>query len=229
MQKDAVPSADPRRADSFADTPGEFLEIPWEHLDRVGFFPGFFETIKRVMRHPIRFFSGMTIEPGIVKPLVFYLLIAEIQALSQFFWNITGLIPMMHDGSGSTAMGLGMMGMGSAFILILYPCLLTLMLFVMVGVNHLCLLLFKAADRGFLGTFRAVTYGSAPMVLACVPFIGPLAGALWSMVTTFFGYKYIHRTTSARVVLAMLLPLILMTLLAAALIFSGGISPEQLR
>ena len=223
------------KEDSFASAASPFAssqdseDIPWENLDSVGFFPGFFETIKRVMRHPVDFFSKMPVEPGIGKPLVFYLLIAELQALAQFFWQLSGVIPMMNDGSGATAVGLGMMGMGSAFILILYPLLLTLMLFVMVGVNHLCLTLFKAANRGFAGTFRAVTYGSAPMVLAFFPFVGPILGALWSMVTTFFGYKYIHGTTTTRVVLAMLLPLLVMTVLVSVLFLFEGISPEQLR
>jgi len=197
--------------------------VPWENLDRFGFFPGFFETIKRVMLHPIRFFSGLMFEPGIGKPLIFYLLIAEVQALAQFFWQMSGVVPMMTNTPGGSQVGLGMMGMGSAFILIMYPLILTVMLFIMVGVNHLCLLLFKAADRGFSGTFRAVTYGSAPMVLALIPLIGPVIGALWTMTTTFFGYKYIHRTTTTRVVLAMLLPLLVMTALVGVMLLTNGL------
>jgi len=203
--------------------------VPWEHLDRFGFFPGFMETIKQVMLHPIRFFGTSTFTPGIGKALVFYLLIAEIQALAQFFWQMTGVVPMMGESTGGAALGLGMMGMGSAFILLMYPLLLTVMLFAMVGINHLCLLIFKAADQGFAGTFKAVTYGSAPMVLALFPLMGPLAGALWTMVTTFFGYKYIHQTTTTKVVLAMLLPVLLTGFLVILFFLWGNVSPEMVQ
>ncbi|WP_231702107.1 YIP1 family protein [Desulfoplanes formicivorans] len=200
--------------------------VPWEHLDQFGFFPGLMETIKQVMLHPIRFFGNSTFGPGIGKALVFYLLIAEIQALAQFFWQMTGVVPMMGDSAGGAALGLGMMGMGSAFILIMYPLILTVMLFAMVGINHLCLVVFKAADQGFVGTFKAVTYGSAPMVLAIFPLMGPLAGALWTMVTTFFGYKHIHQTTTTKVVLAMLLPVLFTGFLVMLFFLLGTMSPE---
>lgn len=200
--------------------------VPWEHLDQWGFFPGFMETIKQVMLHPVEFFGKATFAPGMGKALVFYLLVAEIQALAQFFWQMTGVVPMMGDSAGGAALGLGMMGMGSAFILLMYPLLLTIMLFAMVGINHLCLRIFQAADQGFGGTFKAVTYGSAPMVLAVFPLVGPLAGALWTMVTTFFGYKYIHRTTTTKVVLAMLLPVLFTGFLVMLFLLLGNVSPD---
>jgi hypothetical protein len=199
---------------------------PWEHLDKIGFFPGFMETLKQVMLHPIRFFRDTVFSPGIGKALVFYLLIAEVQALAQFFWQMTGVIPMMGESAGEAALGLGMVGMGSALILIFYPILLTIMLFFIVGLNHLCLHIFRAASQGFVGTFKAVTYGSAPMVLALFPLVGPLVGALWTMITTFFGYKYIHKTTTLKVVLAMLLPVMVMALLVLAMVIVGTMSME---
>ncbi len=202
--------------------------VPWEHLDKVGFFPGFMETLKQVMLHPIRFFRDTVFTPGIGKALVFYLLIAEVQALAQFFWQMTGVIPMMGESAGEAALGLGMIGMGSALILIFYPILLTMMLFFVVGLNHLCLHIFRAASQGFVGTFKAVTYGSAPMVLAVFPLVGPLVGALWTMITTFFGYKYIHKTTTTKVVLAMLLPVMVMALLILAMLLVGSMSTDTI-
>jgi predicted Zn finger-like uncharacterized protein len=220
-QPDTTAQHNPR-GESAVDRQG----VPWEHLDTVGFFPGLMGTLKQVMLHPIRFFRDTNFSPGIGKALVFYLLIAEVQALAQFFWQMTGVIPMMGESAGDAALGLGMMGMGSALILIFYPIVLTMMLFVIVGLNHLCLHVFRAASQGFVGTFKAVTYGSAPMVLALFPLVGPLVGALWTMVTTFFGYKYIHKTTTTKVVLAMLLPVMLMGLLILAMIIFGTMATE---
>ncbi len=211
------PLPDPEMYENHQDTSNAGQQttgqVPWEHLDTYGFFPGLLTTIKQVMLHPVIFFRDTAFTPDMSKALIFYLLIAEIQALAQFFWPMTGMIPLVDDPDATT-LGLGIMGVGSTFILVLYPLFLTLMLFVMVSVNHLCLRVFKAADQGFAGTFKAVTYGSAPMILALIPLIGPLIGAIWSMITTFFGYKYIHKTTTTQVILAMSLPMIVMILLA---------------
>jgi len=192
-------------------SPRETGDVPWENLEQHGFFRGFMLTAKKVMRHPVTFFSAMPVGGGYGKPLVFYLLIAELQAVAQFIWQISGLLPPMNDMQGGGMIGLGLMGFGSALTLVMYPVMLTLMLFFIVGINHICLTLLKASNKGFEGTFRAVTYGSAPMLLSIFPIFGSLIGALWSMVSTFFGYRQIHGTTTLRVVLAMLLPVLILT------------------
>ncbi len=198
---DAPPSASPRESEG----------VPWENLEQHGFFRGFMLTARSVMRHPVAFFSSMPVGGGYGKPLIFYLLIAELQAVAQFIWQMSGVLPAMNDMQGGGMIGLGLMGFGSALTLVMYPVMLTLMLFFIVGINHICLTLLKASNKGFEGTFRAVTYGSAPMLLSIFPIFGSLIGALWSMVSTFFGYRQIHGTTTLRVVLAMLLPVLILT------------------
>ncbi|WP_045222755.1 YIP1 family protein [Desulfonatronum thioautotrophicum] len=177
------------------------IEVPWERLDIYGFFPGIWETIKRAMLRPAAFFQAMPVGSGQIKPLIFYLLIAQFQIVVQMLWEMTGVAPGM-SGEGSVT------GISTVMLLIGYPLILTLLLYVMAVLVHACLGLVGGATREFEGTFRALTYGSAPMVLTLIPFIGPLVGAIWSLVVTFLGYKYIHRTTTGKVILAMLLPLI---------------------
>ncbi|PTN38721.1 YIP1 family protein [Desulfonatronum sp. SC1] len=184
------------------------IEVPWERLDIYGFFPGIWETIKRAMLRPVAFFQAMPVGAGQIKPLIFYLLIAEFQIVLQMLWDMTGVT------SGMTGEGEAM-GISAAMLLVGYPIILTMLLYVMAMLVHACLSMVGGATRGFEGTFRALTYGSAPMVLTLIPFIGPLVGAIWSLVITFLGYKYIHRTTTAKVILAMLLPLIPFILLLA--------------
>ena len=193
-------------------------DIPWEHLERYGFFPGLFNTIKKAMFSPTGFFARMKLT-GYVKPLVFYLLLAELQAIANFIWQMAGLMPAITS-QGYAIPGVGIIGLGSAIILILYPIFLTVILFMVVGFNHLFLVLVRAGAKGFQGTFRAVTYGSAPMILAIIPFIGPLLGGIWAMVLTVIGYKNIHQTGYARVFIAMLLPIILALVLGIILRFS---------
>ncbi|GAB6058026.1 YIP1 family protein [Desulfonatronum parangueonense] len=189
-------------------TPNGEIEVPWERLDIHGFFPGMWETIKRAMLRPVGFFQAMPVGSGQIKPLIFYLLIALFQIVMQMLWEMTGVAPgMAGDGE---AMGANML-----MLLVGYPAILTVLLYIMAVLVHACLNLVGGATRGFEGTFRALTYGSAPMVMTIVPVIGPLIGAIWSLVVTFLGYKHIHGTTTAKVILAMLLPLIPFVLILA--------------
>ncbi len=78
----------------------------------------------------------------------------------------------------------------------------------------------KAAQGGFEATFRAMAYSSAPFILCLVPVLGPMAAAFWSMTLSFIGYKYLHRTTYSRVLLASAIPLVLIMVLALVLLRS---------
>jgi hypothetical protein len=99
-------------------------------------------------------------------------------------------------------------GFGSVFLLIMYPVVLTVMLFVVSSLNHLCLLAVKSGEAGYEATYRVVSYSSAPMVLAVIPVFGPFVGWIWSMVCTFLGFMSVHQTSAGRVILAMLLPFV---------------------
>jgi len=203
-----------------ADPP--HVEVPWEHLDKYGFFSGIWETIKRAMLQPTAFFQSMPVGGGQIKPLIFYLLIAQLQIVMHMLWDMTGM------GTGTTGEA-GTAGVVSTMtMLFIYPLLLTILLYVMALLVHVCLILVKGAGRGFEGTFRALTYGSAPMIMVLIPIIGPLVGAVWSLVVTFLGYKNIHRTTSGKILFAMLLPLIPfgLLLLMVVIMSQGGGAPS---
>lgn len=195
--------------------------VPWENLMDYGFFPGFVETIKQVMLKPQAFFARMPLGAGLSKPLIFYVLVAEIQALAQFMWRMAGVTPQAGQGGGDF-LGLGLAGLSSLLVLILYPVFLGGMLFVVSALNHACLLAVKAGAKGYEGTFKVISYANAPMVLAILPFFGPIVGMVWTMVCTFLGFKYVHQTTNLRVLLAMLLPVLLILVLSSLLVSTRG-------
>lgn len=187
--------------------------VPWENLEEHGFFTGLRLTIIQAMLGPRLFFSKMPINRGLSMPLVFYLLIAEVQALAQFLWQMVGLSPQMGQ---NTQMGL--VGLGSALILIVYPLFLTAILFFVSGINHACLIALRSGKAGYQGTFRAVAYGSAPFVLAIIPLVGPMMGGIWAMVCTIIGLSCVHETSLGRVLLALFLPFILLGALSVVLV-----------
>ncbi len=186
---------------------------PWENLQHYGFFPGFFETVKRIMLAPSAFFSRMH-PGGLGMPLGFFLLVSVIQMLATFMWNMVGILPVTAQ-HGAPGMGIGMVGAGSVMILILYPIMMAAWIFIAAGITHIFLLAFQAGRAGFEGTFRATAYGSAPMLLGVLPVLGPFIGAVWSLVVTVIGYKYIHGTSFSRVILALITPVLLLALMAA--------------
>jgi len=183
-------------------------EVPWERLDQYGFFPGLVATIKRAMLSPQQFFATMPIGNGVIRPLAFYVLLSMVSAIAQFLFQMLGLtvIGGMAGGGGETGIpdAYAFMGMGaaSAFVLLLYPIVFTIGIYVTAAVHHLFLMLFQAASAGFEGTFRALAYGSAPTVLTVVPILGWIVASVWMLVVTFIGLKTIHRTSYARVLTA---------------------------
>ncbi len=204
--------------DQRAHATKESSASPWENLQYYGFFPGFYQTVKRIMLTPHAFFQRLSLW-GLGMPLAFFILVSLIQALATFIWNMSGIFPATAE-HGAPGMGMGMMGAGSILILIFYPLFMAAWVFVASGVTHAFLLAFQAGKSGFEGTFRATAYGSAPLLLAVLPLIGPFIGALWSLVVTVIGYKCIHDTYYSRVVLALIAPVLIVVLLGT---FMAGI------
>lgn len=181
-------------------------DVPWERLDAYGFFPGLFLTIKRAMLQPQRFFASMPLGRGYMRPLVFYVLLSMLGAVVQFVFQALGLsmLTSMQGNEAEMVEAYQFMGMGaaSAFMLLLYPIVFTVGLYVTVALHHLFLKLFQAASSGFEGTFRALAYGSAPTILSVVPLLGWVVASVWMLVVTIIGLKTIHRTSYARVLTA---------------------------
>ncbi|MFW6176841.1 MAG: YIP1 family protein [Desulfohalobiaceae bacterium] len=195
-------------------------EVPWEDLQEHGFFPGLWLTIKLVLLAPVGFFSRMPVQGGFIMPLIFYLLIAEVQVLSIFFWRMAGVLPNMQDDAASI-FGLALTGAGAFSLLLLYPLIMAAYVFFYTGVSHLCLLAVQSGKNGFEGTFRVIAYANAPMLLGVVPVLGPWAGFVWALVCTFFGFRLVHETPGPRVLLAMVLPYLFIILLSLILLGLG--------
>ncbi len=182
------------------------IDVPWERLDKFGLAGGFWQTLKRAMLRPQDFFGHMPLR-GLAMPLAFFLVVGCLQIAAQLFWDSAGMGPMdlLRQRPDTEQPGLSL-SEGGYLLFIIYPLLLTVALFTLSGLHHLFLLASKAAQRGYEATFRAVAYGSAPLVLAAIPFIGDFVGLAWNLCITIIAYKYIHRTSYLRVGLAMLIP-----------------------
>lgn len=205
------------------------VEVPFERLDQHGFFPGIFATIKRVLFSPHLFFSVMPLGRGIVRPLVFALLILVLHDVLQTGFLQAGMLPEINVGG--IAITPPKSESISLFALVIFsPFMRTMVIFIFAGLYHLLLMALRASDGRFEATFRAVAYAYAPSVLAFIPIPHEYAFmiqltfiSIWSMVITVIGLKCLHRTTYIKATLAALTPIIV--ILAAVVSSVSGTGP----
>lgn len=180
-------------------------EVPWENLDRVGFFPGLYQTILRVMLAAPRFFSGVRSSGSLKRPVAFYLLVGIFQALTERLWYLMsvrafgGFIedPQLHAWMGSVTHDMSL-----PMTLLISPFTLLLQLAVLSGLYHFMIRLVEPRAADLPTTVRVISYSAAPTVLSVVPLVGPVVGSLWFVVCTFVGVKYAHRLPWSRTALA---------------------------
>lgn len=228
---DTAVSADKVVLDWEMDSEEEItVDVPWERLDKYGFFPGLTKTIKAVMFQAPLFFRHITTE-GKAKPLIFNILIGEFSILAHYLWILMGVRTFWFGGTQSldaaTALDSGMLLTSMVSSLIFYPIFLIPALFISAGLTHLFLVLVKSGSAGYEATFRVSAYASAPQVLAAVPYVGIIIGSLWAVAATFIGLKNIHRTSYLRVFLAFMLAIAILTSLVfifGAPLSTGGYS-----
>jgi hypothetical protein len=198
-----------------SDKSEEVNEVPFENLEKYGFFPGFFLTIKKVILSPAAFFKDMPLK-GFLMPLFFFILLAEFQEICNFVWTMAGVDTptgaevgrIMNDSMIASSL---QDGTGPAlFSLLFYPLMLAGISFPLIGITHILLMIFGAGDRGFQATFRATAYSYAPIILCIIPVVGDMIGALVSVTLSIIAYKNIHNTTYMRVVLSMVMPAVLL-------------------
>ena len=196
---------------------------PFEQLDRYGFFHGLFLTIKLVLASPRLFFSVMPVGGGLSKPLTFTILLTMIQGVAQYLWSMIGLSSTMGAG-GTEAAGTTSGPLTAMLMLLLMPAFIAAGQFVITGIYHLMLMLMRADNQGFEGTFRALAYANAPLIIGIIPMPLPemetawmFATAFWGLFLTIIGLKFIHKTSYSRVIPAALVPLLLAMIAAITL------------
>ncbi len=202
-------------------------DVPWERLDIYGFFPGLFQTIKRAMLHPVEFFRNMAVGGGMLRPLIFYVLLSMFGAVLQYIYQMLGMQFMFNSQDAAVPTEVyGIVGAASAGMLLIYPVIFAAFLFVGTAIQHLFLMVFQSASRGFEGTLRVMAYSCAPVVLSIVPMVGSFIALFWTLVIVAIGLKNVHDSSYIRVIAALLSPFLLLLFmgLAAALMIPAMLS-----
>lgn len=188
----------------------------WERVSS-GYPRAFMHTFMDVVANPKVFFSAMPVGHGVLRPLLFFLIIIQAVALSQAVWQLLGILPpsVLTENLDRT--------LQVALVLVLYPLEVCLFLFLDTAINHFFLRLFKADTKGFEGTFRAVVYSAAPMLLMIIPYIGLPLAMIGVVVYKFLGLRHVHGATSKQILAVLVLPMLLaMTVAIILTLLTGG-------
>lgn len=205
----STPERTPERGSySFSDAPNarETVDVPFEDLERFGFFGGMWETIKRAMFHPGLFFGAMPLGRSRTRALIFYILIGELSYLALTIWDAAGIDPMsllMENGGGTQSdAGFYATLAGQLGFMIVLPVFYVAYLYFSAGIMHMMLKLYGGADEGFEATLKVACYSSAPSVLFVLPIVGVPIGSLWQLYSFFVGLKNVHRSSYAKLFMA---------------------------
>lgn len=207
-------SGSPGSEPSGSESPGPVqVEVPFEDLENFGFFSGMAQTIRRACFSPRLFFSVMPLR-GLVRPLVFGLLVVEFMFVVSAFWQLSGVpdltsIMMEHQGMQPPS---AEQTLNPLTLFVVMPLGYVFNLLLSTLVVHAVLAIVGGAKRGFEGSFRVMAYAYAPLVLGAVPF-GLVPAAFWSLAISIIGLKHMHSTDYARSVLAHVAIFLIMALL----------------
>ncbi len=215
-QPDAHENTDMEHGMGDHDLP--MVEVPFERLDKYGFFSGLITTIKRVLFSPRLFFSVMPLGRGIARPLLFALMILVVHDILQAAFLKTGILPSV--GFDGQALPAAEAEAFNPFSLIMFsPFMWIIVLFFSTGIHHLLLTALKAAHGRFEATFRAATYATAPILLGYIPIANEtifkaqmMVIFVWNMAITVIGWKCLHKTSYMRAGLAAAIPMAVLIL-----------------
>ena len=208
---------------------GDRKSVDWDKKGEMGIFKAAGKTWLNILQHPKQFFSGMPVSGGIKSPLLFGLIWGSIAVM------VSGIVNLILQLSGAVAPPPGIEApaqgamVGAYLILIVFaPLLVAIGLFVGSGVYHLGVMLF-GGRKGFEATFRVICYTNAIAVFNLIPVLGAIFVTVYSVVLFCLGFKKAHGMTTAKAVLAALLPMIVLFglgfIVAMTAALTGGTAP----
>lgn len=171
--------------------------------------------MRLLVTDPANAFARLKPDGDITSPILFGLVLSWAGVLMSQMWRLMfrgAMRGMFHmvPGFGDRFAAPG--GFGLVAILVIWPVIFIVGLFIGAGIVHLCLMLVGATDQsqaGFEGTLKVHAYSQVASLATVVPLFGGLAFAVWAVVLEVIGFALVHRTTQGRALLGVLIPIVL--------------------
>lgn len=181
------------------DGPPQDQPAPWDRRGELGNWPALVETWKQASLDPKRFFARLQ-PTGIAEAFLYAWILTTAGTVIGSLWGLPFMETFGLDATSLWAQ------------VVLAPILTALGLFLQAGILHLVCMMLGCASRGFDGTFRVVAYAQGPAILNILPGVGGIASTVWSAVLMIHGIAAMHRTTTGKATLAIILPGLLIIL-----------------
>ena len=138
---------------------------------------------------------------------------------------------LVHDFIPSLPMDTSANTLGVIMAIVMSPFSAVAALFFTALVLHVCHLIVGSGKSGLVATIKVVCYAEVAAVLNVLPYIGQVMFFVVQFVLLVIGGAKLHRVTYARSTIALLLPLVVITLLITVAIlligaFFGQILPS---
>jgi hypothetical protein len=162
-----------------------------------GMFKQYFETGKNIIMKPADFFKSMPVTGGYKDPLIFALITSVIMGL-----------------------GLTIITLGVGFLAIIFAPIA-----VAVSVFLAALLLLVCAKMvggtgSYEATMRVASYANIVNVIGWIPIVS-IIGSIYGLVLTVIGMKEIHKLTTAKAVIAVLIAIAIVFVIVVLLAIIG--------
>jgi len=214
-----------------ATTAADLKPIAWENRGEEGFLAALIKTWKEVLFQPKKFFSSMPTKAGIKSPLLFAVIWGSLAITISAFINMVVVISgtaLPNLPPGSVLPPKAMMAGSYVVLMILSPLLVTAGVFLISSIYHLIVLLFGGRE-GFKATLRVLCYTNAMAVFNIIPLAGPICVTIYSVILFAIGFKRAQKLSTAKAVIAALLPMIILFAIGFAAAFylaSHGAFPQ---
>jgi hypothetical protein len=181
--------------------------------------------VRLLVTDPSNAFSRLRHDSDLTSPLLFGLILSWLGMLFSQMWQLMfgGMMGSFLGGLEGLEGFYSPPGMFSIIAtLVFWPILFMVILFVGAGILHLCLMIVGATSdspMGFEGTLKVVSYSQVAGLAGVIPLVGGFLAGLWVLILEVIGSTQVHRTTTGRALMGVLIPI----LFCCVCVLLGGI------
>jgi len=183
---------------------------PWEDQERLGLFGALVATGREALLNPGDFFSRLPVRGGFLSPLLYALILGTLGAMIGSIWGFVFDNPLLIQAARSANL--------TVLVGVFIPIVVLVAIIVSAALLHGSLFLLGGAREDFEATFRVVCYSEVTQLLNIVPVIGSVVGLIWRIYLLTVGLREVHRISTGKAFMGVLLPLVVTCALVSLLI-----------
>jgi hypothetical protein len=167
----------------------------------------FVDVLRRVVLHPVNFFSGIPRRESLRNPFLFALICLIIGAVLNAVVGLIGAQSNLQSYQGIIEpFGLSSQSFAGFVATVVFVVVIGIIsLLVASGIYQLLVRLVVGRENGgFRATFRVMAYSAVVSLVSWIPIVGLLAG-FYGFYLQIVGLREVHETTTGRAILVPLL------------------------